>query len=114
MSKPKRAVECWQLERFTKFVPCEIDLAPSFATSDGKTFRELGLERAEGGYARVAVFQLYGPETALDKKSSLWRICIWGADDLGYECDVPSMDEALAVYGSIDWIYGVPAGFHYA
>ena len=52
-------------------MPCEIDLAPSFATSDGKTYRELGLERGEGGYARVAVTQLYGPDTAIDKKSSL-------------------------------------------
>ena len=114
MSKPKRAVESWQESRFTKYVPCELDLAPSFATSDGKTYRELGLERGEGGYARVAVFQLYGPETAIDKKSSLWRVCVWGADDTGYECDVPSMTEALTIFNKVDWIYGVPAEFHYA
>ena len=84
--------------RFTKFVPCEIDMAPCFVRPN--------VSPCEIGQ--------YGPDKAIDGKSELWRICIWGADDMGFENDVPSMDEALTIYNDITWVYGLPEGFRYA
>lgn len=70
--------------------------------------------RDEGGYVLVSVTRLFGPDEALDKKSELWRVSIWGADDTGYEQDVPTMAEAVKIYDSIVWVYGLPEGFRYA
>ena len=84
----------WQwngVPRFSKFVPCEVDLYPCF----------------DGGYARVSVCQLY---TMYED----WRISIWGADDCGFELDVPTMEEALEIYNSIVWIQGQPERFNVA
>ena len=30
-----------------------------------------------------------------------WRVCVWGEDDIGMECDVPSRDEAWRIYKSL-------------
>lgn len=115
----KKSQNDWHGMRFEKFVPSEIDLAPCFVLPN-VTPNEVGyyadgsFKRDEGSYARIAVMQLCDPEQAIDGKSELWRVCIWGADDLGYENDVPTMTDALAIYNSIDWVYGLPKGFRYA
>ena len=105
--------------RYEKYVPCEVDLAPSFVKPnvtpyEAGYYQNGGFRRDEGGYARVVIMQLYGPDQAENGKSELWRVCVWGADDLGFEKDVPTLAEAVAIYNSIVWVYGLPEGFQYA
>jgi len=79
------------IPKFSKFVPSEADFYPCF----------------EGGYVRVSVSQL-------NTLQEDWRISIWGADDCGFELDVPTMDEALSIFNSITWVYGQPERFNVA
>lgn len=112
-----RAIPLWTtFPRFTKFVPCEVDLHPCYVRPNVGPSESGSHVRDSGGYAHVSVFQLYGPDQAIDGRSELWRVCIWGADDTGFENDVATMEEALAIFNAVQWIDQYPEGngWHYA
>lgn len=91
------------IKGFTKFVPSEIDLAPSFPTPNPVDY-SINRERVIGGYARVSVFPI---------TNGLWRVLISGNDDMGFELDVSTMEEALVVYNEVDCVYGCPKGWQH-
>jgi hypothetical protein len=98
-----RQIEDWHASRFFKYVPSEYDLAPCYV-KPGVTPSEAGY-RDDGGYALVCVY----PVT----NAGLYKVYVWGADDLGFESKLLSPEEALKVFNSVDWVYGCPDGFEY-
>jgi hypothetical protein len=77
------------VHRLQKYIPSEIDLYPCYP----------------GGMARVAFMEL---------SNGLWRVCIWGADDCGYEYDQPDYETGLKVYNDLTHLTGIPTEFHHA
>lgn len=78
MTKPK-TWEKRQKYRKSKYVFSEIELYPCY----------------EGHCAKVSLV----PLTTGD-----WRVCIWGADDLGYDFDTSDKHIAVAMYEKINKI----------
>jgi len=86
------------IPRFEKYVPSEIDFYPCFVKPEVGPFYD-GVCNQEGGYVQVLCLQLLTGE---------WRVAIWGADDYGFERDLEGMEEALALYNSIQWVDRIP------
>lgn len=66
-----------QKYRKSKYLFSEIELYPCY----------------EGNRAKVSLIPL---------KTGDWRVCIWGADDLGYYFDTPDKRTAVVMYEKIN------------
>ena len=87
---------------YEKYVPSEVDLYPCYV-KPGFTAFSLGIDRQEGGYARVFICKLF------DGK---WRVAVLGADDYGFNMDVDDMQQAIDLYNSIQWVNDIPKGWN--
>jgi hypothetical protein len=63
--------------KWQKFIPSDIDLYPCYP----------------GKQARVAMMKL---------SNGQWRVCIWGADDCGFDYDVDTFQQAQDEYQRLD------------
>lgn len=75
-------------EKRTKYVPTSLDFYPNFP----------------GNTVRVSVMSLF-------TKEPLYRVCIWGNDDYGFEYDSSDWGEVLGIYNDIHRVDSIDKRF---